>query len=158
MKGLFAIYHLTREHKWQHRELPSYLYAFALEFAVPIIPTAEGLYERHFGEPQSEACRDIPDDLLELGRGTVDNFTVCLHHARQMHRLLEALATDGREALSIMFRICGVRKKIDMGGWSHRWSGVPATVHRAPTPQAGVTQHESFPRPDSTTRRSMMSE
>lgn len=94
IKGLFAIYHLSREHAKLRRKVPGYLYAYAREFEEPIIPTAEVLYERYFMDSLIHPGDEIPQDLLELGCGTADNASACVHHALRLHRFLAAFADD----------------------------------------------------------------
>lgn len=105
IKGLFAIYHLSREHAELPRKVPGYLYAYAQKFEAPIIPVAETLYERYyFGRP-FQCGDDIPADLMDLGFGTVEDAGVCVHHAQKMHRLLVAFADDAAHANRLVHRL-----------------------------------------------------
>lgn len=94
IKGLFAIYHLSREHAKLPKRVPDYLYDYALQFEEPIIPIAETLYERHFHEGLFHPSDDIPDDLFELGMGTARNADSSIHHALRLHAFLAAFVDD----------------------------------------------------------------
>lgn len=114
IKGLFAIYHLAREHAKVPRRVPDYLYTYARAFDEPIIPTAETLYEQYFFERPIRCGDDIPEDLLELGLGTARNVNVCVHHAQRMHRLLLAFADHVPEAFRVahwLFHVTKERRK-----------------------------------------------
>ncbi len=105
IKGMFAIYHLSREHAKLPRKVPDYLYEYSQQFEEPIIPTAETLYERYFHEGQFHPGDDVPDDLFELGMGTADNVSPCIHHALRMHQLLLAFVDEPSDAERIMDRL-----------------------------------------------------
>ena len=94
IKGLFAIYHLSREHATLPKKVPDYLYDYSLRFEEPIIPTAETLYAQHFHGGPFHPEDDIPDDLYELGMGTARNASSCVHHALRMHQFLVAFVDD----------------------------------------------------------------
>ena len=118
VKGMFAIYHLSREHAKLSRKVPDYLYAYALTFEEPIVPTAETLYAQYFhdGVP-FHAGDDIPDDLYELGMGTAANADASIHHALVLHRFLTAFIDDVPQAERIcawLFRATTQRRRSRM--------------------------------------------
>lgn len=107
IKGMFATYHLSREHAKPPPKVPEYLCDYALQFGMPIIPTAETLYEQYFHGGPFRPGDDIPDDLYELGMGTARNASPCVHHALRMHQLLTAFVDDAPQAervLAMLFR------------------------------------------------------
>lgn len=105
IKGLFAIYHLSREHAKQPRKVPDYLYDYAEQFEEPIVPTAETLYVRYFHEGHFQPGDDIPDDLFELGMGTARTADSCVHHALRLHAFLAAFVDDLSQAERVAHRL-----------------------------------------------------
>lgn len=105
IKGLFAIYHLSREHAKLPRKVQDYLYDYALQFEEPIIPIAETLYERYFHEGRFHPGDDIPDDLFELGMGTARNADSSIHHALRLHAFLAAFVDDLPQAEGVAHRL-----------------------------------------------------
>lgn len=104
IKGMFAIYHLSREHAKLPKKVPDYLYDYALQFEEPIVPTAEILYAQYFHGGPFHADNDIPDDLYELGIGTGRNASSCVHHALRMHQVLAAFVDDAPRLIAGLFR------------------------------------------------------
>lgn len=105
IKGMFAIYHLSREHAKLGRKVPVYLIDHARQFEKPIMPTAETLYERYFMDNLIHPGDVIPDDLYELGMGTADNASSRVHHALSLHRFLAALVDDASQAERVFARL-----------------------------------------------------
>lgn len=105
IKGLFAIYHLSREHTKLPRKVPDYLYDYAEQFEEPIVPTAETLYERYFHKGLFHPGDDIPDDLFELGTGTARNANSCVHHALRLHAFLAAFVDDASRPERVLDRL-----------------------------------------------------
>jgi hypothetical protein len=105
IKGLFAIYHLSREHAKLPRKVPDYLYNYARQFEEPIVPTAETLYERYFHEDRFHPGDDIPDDLYELGMRTARNVRSSSHHALRLHKFFTAFADDPLQAERALHRL-----------------------------------------------------
>lgn len=102
IKGMFAIYHLSREHAKLPKKVPDYLYDYALRFEMLIIPTAETLYAQYFHGGPFHPGDDIPDDLYELGMGTARNASSCVHHALRMHQLLAACVDNAPQAACVL--------------------------------------------------------
>lgn len=105
IKGMFAIYHLSREHAKLARKVPEYLVDYARQFEKPIVPTAETLYGRYFMDDLVHPGDVIPDDLHELGMGTADNAGSCVHHARCLHGFLAAFVDDAPQAKRVLARL-----------------------------------------------------
>lgn len=111
IKGLFSIYHLSREHAKLPRKVPDYMYDYAQQFEEPIIPIAETLYERYFREGRFHLGDDIPDDLFELGMGTARNADSCTHHALRLHAFLAAFVADAEQAEHVVDRLLQAREQ-----------------------------------------------
>lgn len=98
IKGLFAIYHLSRKHATLPRKVPDYLYDYAKQFEEPIVPAAETLYGHFFHGTPCHPGDEIPDDLFELGMGTARNTDSCVRHGLRLHAFLAAFAGDVPQA------------------------------------------------------------
>lgn len=109
IKGLFAIYHLSREHAKLPRKVPDYLYDYALKFEVPIIPAAEKVYELCFLGRLLRRKDDIPEDLLDLGLFGTETADQCVHHAVRMHAFLAAFVDDAVQTEHVVDRLLQTR-------------------------------------------------
>lgn len=105
IKGLFAIYHLSQKHAKLPRKVPDYLYDYALQFEVPIIPAAEKVYESSILGRLLRRKDDIPEDLLDLGLFGTETADQCVHHAVRMHACLAAFVDDAVQAEHVVDRL-----------------------------------------------------
>lgn len=92
IKGLFALYHLVREHAAAPRRLPHYLYEYAEQYEDPLVPTAETLYELFENGYSALPQGHTDEDPFAIGTDTAESRTTCAHHVRDLHHLLLALA------------------------------------------------------------------
>lgn len=105
IKGLFALYHLVREHAAEPRRLPHYLYRYAEQYEDAIVPTAETLYELYESGYLALPQWHSADNPFTIGMGAAESSTTCVRFAWNLHTLLLAFAACPEQVERTLHRL-----------------------------------------------------